>query len=153
MNGQVFSLTNTLKCYKISSSGNAVFPLYDAAIPAGFPSPAADYIEKEIDFNELLQPHPSATFVVQVKGDSMIEANIPDGAWLVVDRSVKPANNMIVVAFLDGEFTVKRLVKNSSGIRLMPANPKYPPIPIREDMNFQIWGTVSKVIIDTLKNL
>jgi DNA polymerase V len=138
--------------YRINPSNNTVFPLYDARIPAGFPSPAADFLEEEIDLNKLLNPHPQASFIVRVKGDSMIDACIPDGAWLVVDRSIKPANNRIVVAWLNGEFTVKRYICNSSGVRLMPANDKYPPMPITEGMDFLIWGTVSKILIDTLKS-
>ena len=125
---------------------------YDTTVPAGFPSPAMDYMEEEIDFNHYLRPRPSSTFIIRVKGESMIEANIPDNALLIVDKSLKPANNMIVVAIVNGEFTVKRFVKNSSGIRLMPANPKFNPIPITEGMDFAIWGTVTKIIIDTLKS-
>lgn len=143
--------TSSLQFYRIHPNTATLFPLYDAAIPAGFPSPAADYMEEEIDLNALLNPHPQSSFLVRVKGDSMIDACIPDGAWLVVDRSIKASNNRIVVAWVNGEFTVKRYVQNSSGIRLMPANDKYPPLPITEGMDFLIWGTVSKILIDTLK--
>ena len=128
-----------------------LFRYFDAGVAAGFPSPAADYLEEEIDFNQYLRPRPSSTFLVRVKGDSMIGAHIPDNALLVVDRSITPKSNMIVIAVIDSEFTVKRFIKNSSGIRLMPENPKYQPIPITEGMDFSIWGTVTKVIIDTLK--
>jgi DNA polymerase V len=121
--------------YRINPSNHTVFPLYDARIPAGFPSPAADFLEEEIDLNKLLNPHPQASFIVRVKGDS-----------------IKPAKNRIVVAWLNGEFTVKRYICNSSGVRLMPANDKYPPLPITEGMDFLIWGTVSKILIDTLKS-
>lgn len=131
---------------------NPIFLRYiQCPVPAGFPSPAMDYMEEEIDFNQLLRPRPASTYVIRVKGDSMIEAFIPDGAWLVVDRSVKPQNNMIVVAVVNSEFTVKRFVTNSSGMRLMPANKKYPPIPITEGMEFAVWGVVTKTIIDTLQ--
>jgi DNA polymerase V len=82
----------------------------------------------------------------------MIEAHIPDQSLLVVDRSIKPANGNIIVAIVNGEFTVKRFIKNSSGIRLMPANPKYKPIVITEDMEFAVWGTVTKIIIDPVKS-
>ena len=78
----------------------------------------------------------------------MAEANIPDNALLIVDRSIKPLNNMIVIAVVNGEFTVKRFIRNSSGIRLMPANSKYPPMPITEDMDFRVWGTVTQIIIN-----
>lgn len=143
--------TGELKFYRVTDSGCVTLQLYDNPIPAGFPSPAADYLEEEIDFNQLLRPHPASTFVVRVQGDSMIDAFIPPSAYLVVDRSIKPANNNIVVAVINSEFTVKRFIKNSSGIRLLPANPRYQPIPITEDMDFAIWGTVTKIIIDPFK--
>jgi len=124
--------------------------LYGGPVSAGFPSPAADYMEEEIDLNQYLRPRPSATFIIRVKGESMIEAHIPDGALLIVDRSIKPASNMIVLAVLNGELVLKRFIRNSSGIRLMPANSKYPPIPITEDMDFRVWGTVTQIIINAL---
>lgn len=119
-----------------------------ATVTAGFPSPAADYMEEEIDFNQYLRPRPSATFVIRVKGDSMVDAHIPDNSLLIVDRSVKPTSNCIVIAVIDNEFTVKRFIKNSSGIRLMPANEKYKPIPITEHMDFKVWGVVTQIIIN-----
>jgi len=121
---------------------------FEAGVSAGFPSPAADYMQEEIDLNAYLKPRPAATFLIRVTGDSMIEAFIPDGALLVIDRSVKPVNNKIVLAVLNGELVLKRFIKNSSGIRLMPANPKYPPIPITDDMDFRVWGTVTNIIIN-----
>ena len=124
---------------------------FGSCVPAGFPSPAADYMEEEIDLNNLLRPHPPATFFIKVIGDSMKDANIPNDALLIVDRSVKPNNNSIVLAVVNAEFTVKRFIQNSSGIRLMPANPKYQPISITEGMDFYIWGTVTKIIIDASK--
>lgn len=147
-----FSLCADLKFYRVIESDCVTLRLYDVGIPAGFPSPAMDYQEEEIDFNELLRPRPSSTFVVKVDGDSMIDAHIPDQALLIVDRSIKPVSGNIVVAIINGEFTVKRFIKNNSGIRLMPANPKYSPIPITEEMDFAIWGTVTKIIIDPLKS-
>lgn len=123
---------------------------FNSTVSAGFPSPAADYIQEEIDLNQYLKPHPSSTFLIRVKGDSMIEAFIPDGALLVVDRSIKPGNNKIVLAVLNGELVLKRFIKNSSGIRLMPANNKYDPIPINEEMDFRVWGTVTQIIINAL---
>jgi DNA polymerase V len=147
------SLVNTIrsgevKIYRLSDFDCVTLRLYDTAIPAGFPSPAADYKEEDIDFNQLLRPRPSSTFVVKVDGDSMIGANIPNKAWLVVDRSITPKSGAIVVAVVNSEFTVKRYIVNSSGVRLMPANPKYNPIVITEEMDFRVWGTVTKIIID-----
>lgn len=139
-----------MKIFKVVSDETPIMARYAQSVPAGFPSPAADYTEEEINFNTLLMPHPNATFVMKVQGDSMVEANIPHDSLIVVDRSIKPSNNKIVVAVVNGEITVKRFIKNSSGVRLMPANAKYKPIPITEEMDFQVWGTVTRIIIDAL---
>jgi DNA polymerase V len=136
--------------YRIIGEDSPIRVQHAQSVPAGFPSPAADYMEEDINFNTYLMPRPNATFVMRVQGDSMIEANIPHNCLLVVDRSIKPSNNMIVVAIIDGEITVKRFIKNSSGVRLMPANQKFKPIPITEEMDFRVWGTVTKIIIDAL---
>ncbi len=119
-------------------------------VKAGFPSPAGDYLEEDIDLGQYLMPRPNSTFLVRVKGDSMTNAHIPENALLVVDRSVKPTSGRIVVAIVNNEFTVKRLIKNSSGLRLMPEspNPKYRPIPITDEMDFRIWGTVIHIILN-----
>ncbi len=140
-----------MKFYRICGEEDPIRMQYERGLRAGFPSPAADYSGEEIDLNQLLRPHPASTFLVRVEGDSMTGAHIPDQALLVVDRSVTPVNNSIVVAVVNGEFTVKTFICNSSGIRLLPANPRYPPIPVTEGMDFSVWGTVTKVIIDTLK--
>jgi DNA polymerase V len=117
-------------------------------VQAGFPSPAADYIENDIDLAAHLVSKPLSTYLVRVVGNSMIDAHIPPDALLVVDKSLTPKNNQIIVACIDGEFTVKRFIKNSSGVRLMPANKAFPPIPITEFMDFKVWGTVTRIIID-----
>ena len=131
-------------------------PLYDTRISAGFPSPAEDYIDKKLDLNEHLIKHPSATFYVKVEGDSMIDAGIFSGDMLIVDRALEAIHKKIIVAVVDGEFTVKRLIikkhKNSDSsnninkIFLQPANKNYPTIEIMEDMEFEIWGVVTNVI-------
>jgi len=121
---------------------------YNAGIPAGFPSPAADYMEERIDLNKELVPRPNSTFVVSCQGDSMINAFIPAKAKLVVDRSLKPQNGSIVVAVVNGEFTVKYLRKNKYKCWLVPANSKYTEIEITDDMNMQVWGVVTNIIIN-----
>jgi DNA polymerase V len=130
-------------------------PLYGEQVKAGFPSPADDYIEEKIDLNELLIPHPLSTFFVRVDGDSMIDAFIPPKAMLVVDRSKTAKNRDIVVAVLNGEFTVKYLRKNEHKCWLVPANKKYREIEITEEMNMQVWGVVTSIIADpkTLDNV
>lgn len=137
--------------YNIADQECVTLRCYDSAIPAGFPSPAADYMMEEIDLGKELMPRPLSTFIIKVTGDSMIDAHILPESKLVVDRSIKPRNNSIVVATINGEFTVKRFIKNSSGIRLMPANPRYQPIPITEGMEFAVWGVVTQILIDPFK--
>jgi DNA polymerase V len=104
---------------------------YFQAVQAGFPSPAGDYLEEDIDLNTYLRPHPLATFIVRVSGDSMIDSNIIHGSLLIVDRSLKPSNNSIIVGIINGEFTVKHFIKTSNGICLMAANEKYKPCNLR----------------------
>ena len=120
-------------------------PLYVHSVQAGFPSPADDYIEKQLDFNDLLVSHPAATFCVKASGDSMIGAGIFPGDILVVDKSLKAANNSIVIAINNGEFTVKRLVIQNGKFFLMPENPAYNVIAIDSE-GFEIWGVVTYVL-------
>jgi DNA polymerase V len=117
-------------------------------IPAGFPSPASDYLEDVIDLNSHIIEHPSATYYFRVEGESMIGAHIPPNSLLVVDRALKPKSGSIVVAVVDGEFTVKRLEKGLHYLRLLPENPKFKPIEIVEGMQCEIWGVVKAIVID-----
>lgn len=121
-------------------------PLYGCSVRAGFPSPADDYIEDYLDLNEFLIKHPSATFMVRAKGDSMINASIKSGDILIVDRSIEPTHGKIVIAAVDSELTVKRLYKKSGQVKLLPENPDYPEIEITENMESVIWGVVTNVI-------
>ncbi|GEP89975.1 DNA polymerase V [Chitinophaga terrae (ex Kim and Jung 2007)] len=130
---------------------DVTLPFFDTSIPAGYPTPALDYQEDEIDLSRILQPNPSNTFIIKVKGDSMIGANIPDGCLAVVDRSIRPNTGDIVVAALDGDFTVKRLVKAGRSWILHPENEFYKPIAITEETDFQVWGVVTAVIVDIRK--
>lgn len=121
-------------------------PLYLAAVQAGFPSPADDFIDKTLDLNEYLIRHPAATFFVRVAGDSMIGAGMHPGDILVVDRAIEPAGNRIVIAAVGGELTVKRIRAERGRLFLAPENPDYPAIEITEDTDFEIWGVVVSVI-------
>lgn len=120
-------------------------PLY-GAVSAGFPSPADDYLEQHLDLNEYLIKNPSATFFVRVEGDSMVGASIQAGNILIVDRSLEASHGDIVIAVLNGAFTVKRFYKKQGDFRLIPENPKYPVISIREGDEFIIWGVVAHVL-------
>lgn len=121
-------------------------PLYCDLIKAGFPSPAGDYSDSSLDFNEYLVKNRAATFIVRVQGDSMIGAGINTGDLLVVDRSIKPVPGRIVVAIVDGEFTVKRLILEMGRYSLAPENPDYPVIEITGETDFQVWGVVTHAI-------
>lgn len=124
-----------------------LLPLIDGKIPAGFPSPADDFLVKRHDLNELLITHPQATFFWQVSGHSMREAGIEDGAILVVNRALKPRHRCIVVAQVDGDFTVKTLHKRADRIKLVPANPTFPEITFREGQQLIICGVVTAAIM------
>ena len=117
-------------------------PLYGARIAAGFPSPADDDLEAMLDLNAHLVQHPAATFFVRVKGDSMTGAGIQDGDLLVVDRALEPKSGAIVVAVVDGELTVKRLKVEGARVWLMPENPAYPPLELRDGQALHLWGVV-----------
>jgi DNA polymerase V len=121
-------------------------PLYLCCVTAGFPSPADDYIERNLDLNELLVRHPAATFFVRAYGDSMKEAGIHSGDILVVDRAEEPRENCIVVAAVNGELTVKRLRRKEGKLFLVPENLDFQPLEVTNEMDFEIWGVVTSVI-------
>ncbi len=121
-------------------------PLFTGRVPAGFASPADDYLDQKLDLNELLIAHPAATFFVKVDGDSMIGAGIHTGDILIVDRALEARSGQIILAILNGEFTVKRLRKEDGRILLYPENPKYRPIEVPESCDFCVWGIVTFVI-------
>ncbi len=118
-------------------------PLVGYPLWAGFPSPADDYVEGELDLNELLIRHKAATFFCRVKGNSMEAAGIFNGDLLIVDRAVTPASGQIVVASIDGEFVVKRLVRAGTELRLEAASPEYAPILLQDGQELTIWGVVT----------
>ncbi|WP_136415942.1 translesion error-prone DNA polymerase V autoproteolytic subunit [Herbaspirillum sp. ST 5-3] len=117
-------------------------PLFRSHVAAGFPSPASDYIERGLDLNSYLIRNKAATFFFRVKGDSMIGARIHDGDLLVVDRSIQAEHGHVVLAVVDGEYTVKRLNKRAGVIELHAENPDYPPIRFSDGQELQIWGVV-----------
>ncbi|MET0242798.1 MAG: translesion error-prone DNA polymerase V autoproteolytic subunit [Flavitalea sp.] len=126
-----------------------LLPFFNSKVQAGFPSPAMDYMEERIDLNKEFIKHPLATFIVECTGDSMINAFIPPGAKLVVDRSLTAKTGDIVLAVLNGEFTVKFLKQNDHNCFLVPANSKYNDIRILPEMNMEVWGVVTSIITDT----
>ena len=126
--------------------------VFGSRIQAGFPSPAQGYFSEDIDLNKELVPSPASTYCAEVTGDSMKDCGIFDGDLLIVDKSLTPRSGNIAVCFLDGEFTVKKLRVTERGIDLVPGNKDYPVIHVTEDNSFQIWGVVSHVIKNTLRN-
>lgn len=121
-------------------------PFVSEGVSAGFPSPAADFMETSIDLNKELSENPLATFYIRVKGNSMIDAGINDKDVLVVDRSLEPRNNAVAICFVDGEFTVKRIQLEKDCLYLMPENSSYSPIKVTEENQLIIWGIVTYVI-------
>ena len=115
-------------------------------VACGFPSPAEDYLDKALDFNELLVHNPAATFAVRIAGESMTGAGLFPGDIAIVDRSLQPANGCIVLALVDGEFTVKRYRRRPDGIVLQAENAAFKDIVIPEDSAFEVWGVVKHSI-------
>jgi DNA polymerase V len=118
-------------------------PMFYPKVAAGFPSPAENYFEDRLDLNKALIKHPAATFYVRVEGNSMIGAGIFSGDILIVDRSLTPGNNSIVIAAINGELTVKTLKKEKNKLFLLPENSEYDPIEINEESDIVIWGVVT----------
>lgn len=121
------------------------FPLFSDLVQCGFPSPAADYIEQRIDLNQLLIQHPSATYFVKASGDSMIDGGISDGDLLIVDSAFTASHGDIVIAAVDGEFTVKKLQLRPT-VQLIPMNSAYSPITISSEDTLDVFGVVIHVV-------
>ncbi|KTD57394.1 Peptidase S24 family protein [Legionella santicrucis] len=131
---------------RLKEESHYQLPIFSSKVQAGFPSPADDYIEGYLDLNTKFIKHPSATFVLQAMGDSMVEAGIFSGDWLLVDKSIEATDGRIVIAAVNGELTVKRLSKKQGRVSLLPANPKFKPIEINEECEMVIWGVVTLVL-------
>lgn len=132
--------------YKPDRSTKRLQPIFMAKVPAGFPSPAADYEEDKLDLNKHLIRNPAATFFVRVTGDSMVKAGIHDGDLLVVDRSIEPRDKNVVIAIVNGELTVKRIRIRKNKLTLEAENENYQSREIDEEMEFEVWGVVTNVI-------
>ena len=117
-----------------------------STVQAGFPSPAEDHASERVDLNKMLIKHPLATFLMRVRGASMREAGIDDGDVVLVDRAIRACHGHVVVAVVDEEFTVKRLWKRGSNIKLQAANPTYPDILPKDGQTVEVWGVVTNAI-------
>ncbi len=135
-----------LSFFKANTSNNLERPLFTQSVQAGFPSPADDHIDKKLDLNEFLIENPSATFFVKVEGHSMKNAGIFHEDILIVDRSKTATSDQIVLAILNGEFTVKRISISGKNVYLVPENPEFSPLMIKEGDDFEVWGVVTYII-------
>lgn len=131
--------------YSADLSTELDLPFATEGIRAGFPSPAQDYMTDSIDLNKELVLHPATTFYARAVGNSMTGFGISDGDLLVIDKSIEPVDGDIVVAFIDGEFTLKKIMKdeNDCNLWLVPGNEDYPPIKITEENDFIVWGVLT----------
>ena len=142
-NADVVSSLNQL--FNIKTT-NITLPLYGSAVPCGFTSPAEDHVENQLSLDHYLVANPEATFFVRASGDSMTGAGIFDGDLLIIDRSIEVKNNRIVLAILDTEFTVKRLIQDADKITLRAENDQYPDIVVGPQQSMMVWGVVVHVI-------
>ena len=136
----------SLKIYAPDSHTSSDIPLAESSVHAGFPSPADDFLEGSLDLNSLVIKHPEATFFARVEGDSMQDEGIAEGDILVVDKAIEPFDGCLAVAYVEGEFTLKRVRMEPDRILLVPANPKYPVIEIAAGQDFAVWGVVWWII-------
>ncbi|MEA3546544.1 MAG: translesion error-prone DNA polymerase V autoproteolytic subunit [Thermodesulfobacteriota bacterium] len=134
------------RIYSFEKRTKVMRPLFLSGVSAGFPSPADDYIDRDLDLNDHLITNPAATFFVRVAGDSMTGAGINNNDILIVDRSVAPISGKIVIAVINGELTVKRLIKNETSCRLVAENPDFSDIEITGEMELEIWGVATSAI-------
>ena len=148
----VMDKQKTFDLFSFSKREQVSIPMFLDNISAGFPSPATDYMENKLDLHEHLIKHPAATFIVKASGFSMIDAGIHSGDLLIIDRSITPQNNNIVIASIFGDLTVKKLKKKQNTFFLVSANNHYPNIEVKEEMECFIWGVVTYIIHDTASN-
>ena len=143
-----------LTIHRADTSSRLSIPMATATVRAGFPSPAQDYMSEDIDLNEVLIKNREATFYVRISGDSMTNAGIMDGDLAIVDKALEARDGDIVVAFIDGDFTIKQFRMDKSGLYgwLLPWNEHYPKILVNEENNFIIWGVVTYVIHAVLRH-
>jgi DNA polymerase V len=130
----------------ITEPNSTTIPFFDTTVKAGFPSPAEDSLEGELNLNEHLVPHPASTFFIRVEGESMVGAGIFPGDLLIIDRSLQASKNSIILAVINNEFTVKRLISKKNMLYLHAENAEFEDILITGESGFQVWGIVTYVI-------
>lgn len=137
--------------YRADVESGLLLPYVDGGIQAGFPNPAQDYLDVSIDLNRELVKNPMATFYGRVRGDSLMDADVLEGDVLVIDKSEAVLEGDMVVAFVDGDFTLKFFHRKGDEVWLMPANEKYEPIKVTKENDFMVWGVVMYTIRDNRK--
>ena len=138
--------TDNLAFYTLGTDKLDNISLFEGSVPAGFPSPADDAMDLDLNLHDYLVRNPAQTFCVKAIGESMKDAGIQSGDVMLVDRAIEPENRSIVLAVIDSEFTVKRVNVSDKKLYLMPENENFTPIEITQDMDFKVWGVVTYVI-------
>lgn len=128
--------------FSVSDENGKEITIVYPKVSAGFPSPAEDFFQERLDLNSYLIKHPASTFFVKVEGDSMVDAGIYNNDLLIVDRSLTPKENSIVIAAVNGELTVKKLKRVNGKLCLIPENKFYPSIELKDETDLRIWGVV-----------
>lgn len=141
----------TIEVFGADVSSGLALPYADQGIQAGFPNPAQDYLDLCLDLNKELVTNPPATFYGRVRGDSLVEADVREGDILIIDKSLSPVQDDLVVAFIDGDFTLKFIHIDQDIVWLMPANEQYRPIRVTAENDFLVWGVVTYTIRDNRK--
>ena len=141
----------TIEVFGADVSSGLALPYADQGIQAGFPNPAQDYLDLCLDLNKELVTNPPATFYGRVRGDSLVEADVREGDILIIDKSLTPVQDDLVVAFIDGDFTLKFIHIDQNVVWLMPANEQYRPIRVTAENDFLVWGVVTYTIRDNRK--
>ncbi|WP_244832527.1 LexA family transcriptional regulator [Caballeronia sp. TF1N1] len=140
------SARDRLTFLPVHSGTRLAVPFVASRAACGFPSPADDYLDRPLDFNELLISNPAATFAVRIAGESMTGAGLFPGDIAVVDRSLTPFNGCVVLALIDGEFTIKRYRLKAGSVTLQPENKAFRDLVIAEETAFEVWGVVKNAI-------
>lgn len=137
---------DTINIFVAQTDQQHELPISEAGVSAGFPSPADDFMGLKLDLNRELIKNPASTFYARVSGESMIDDGVDNGDILVIDKSVAAYDGCLAVAYIDGEFTLKRYENHGDYALLVPANENYKPITVTADNDFMIWGVVRYLI-------
>ena len=138
----------TIRIFRADTTTEISLPFADGGIKCGFPSPAQDYVEESIDLNKEIIRHKETTFLARVSGNSLMDAGISDGDLIVIDKSLEVNDGDFVVAYIDGEFTLKEFKRDKANncAWLIPHNDEFSPIKVTEDNDFMVWGVLTYTI-------